>query len=166
MFINNEGTMIYLLNLINNQMKNVVLTKENISFHQKLTCAQIHPQGECIAFGTTSGRILLWYNYVNGSLNEGKVSYLHWHSLSVLSLSFSMDGSYLLSGGYECVLVKWNYKKSEPTFRPRLSGPIIHLRTSNDQTFYVSTHSDNCNFNSFLFLSNEIFPCSDSFHWK
>ncbi|CAM2701512.1 unnamed protein product [Rotaria socialis] len=51
--------------------------------------------------------------------------------------------SYLLSGGHECVLVKWFYRKSEPTFRPRLGSPIIHITSSNDQTFYVSTHSDN-----------------------
>lgn len=94
------------------------------------------------------------YNYSIGSLNEGKVSYLHWHSLPVLSLSFSLDGSYLLSGGYECVLVKWLYKKSEPTFRPRLSGSIVHLTTSNDQTFYVTTHSDNCK-KRFIFFSKK-----------
>lgn len=60
-FINVDGTIIYLLNLSNNQMKSVVLTKENLSFHHKLTCGQIHPGEECIAFGTASGRILLWY---------------------------------------------------------------------------------------------------------
>ncbi|CAF5049173.1 unnamed protein product, partial [Rotaria sp. Silwood1] len=33
--------------------------------------------------------------------------------------------------------------KSEPTFRPRLGAPIIHVTSSNDQTFYACTHSDN-----------------------
>ncbi len=101
------------------------------------------------------------YNY----LKETTISYLHWHSLPVLCLSFSFDGSYLLSGGYECVLVKWIYKKSEPTFRPRLGSPIIHLTSSNDQTFYVSTHSDNGNWiiNSLFFY---FFKLSSSFHWK
>ena len=59
------------------------------------------------------------------------------------------SGSYLLSGGHECVLVKWLYRKSEPTFRPRLGAPIIHLISSNDQTFYACTHSDNCMFQEF-----------------
>ena len=77
-----------------------------------------------------------------------------WHSLSMVddplvsrvSLTMISDirlGSYLLSGGHECVLVKWLYRTSEPTFRPRLGAPILHLTSSNDQTFYVSTHSDN-----------------------
>ena len=121
-------------------------TRQNLLYHDKITCAQIHPHGECIALGTQSGRIALWYNFLNSTNKELRISYLHWHSLPVLCLSFSYDGSYLLSGGHECVLVKWLYKKSEPTFRPRLGAPIIHVTSSNDQTFYASTHSDNCIF--------------------
>ncbi len=83
------------------------------------------------------------YNFLNSATKEPTISYLHWHSLPVICLSFSFDGSYLLSGGHECVLVKWLYRKSEPTFRPRLGAPIIHVTSSNDQTFYVCTHSDN-----------------------
>jgi NET1-associated nuclear protein 1 (U3 small nucleolar RNA-associated protein 17) len=59
-------------------------------------------------------------------------------------------GSYLLSGGHECVLVKWLYRTSEPTFRPRLSAPLIHLASSNDQTFYTCTHSDNSKLTTFF----------------
>ncbi len=59
-FINPEGTIIYLLNLINNQIKNFQITKQNLSYHDKITCAQIHPKQECIALGTQSGRIALW----------------------------------------------------------------------------------------------------------
>ncbi|CAF3068518.1 unnamed protein product [Rotaria socialis] len=142
-FINVDGTIIYLLNLINNQIKSLPITKKNLSYHDKVTCAQIHPNQECVALGTQSGRIALWYNFVNSTTKETTVSYLHWHSLPVICLTFSFDGSYLLSGGHECVLVKWFYRKSEPTFRPRLGSPIIHITSSNDQTFYVSTHSDN-----------------------
>ncbi|CAF3504696.1 unnamed protein product [Rotaria sp. Silwood1] len=142
-FINVDGTIIYILNLINNQIKNILITKKNLSYHDKITCAQIHPNEESIALGTQSGRIALWYNFINSTNKEPTVSYLHWHSLPVLCLAFSVDGSYLLSGGHECVLVKWLYRKSEPTFRPRLGAPIIHVTSSSDQTFYVSTHSDN-----------------------
>ncbi len=142
-FINADGTIIYLLNIKSNQMKNVPITKQNLSYHDKITCLQIHPTEESIALGTQSGRIALWYNFLNSSTKDPTISYLHWHSLPVLCLSFSFDGSYLLSGGNECVLVKWLYRKSEPTFLPRLGAPIIHLNSSNDQTFYVTTHSDN-----------------------
>lgn len=83
---------------------------------------------------------------------EVQTSYLHWHSLSVNCLNFSSDGSYLLSGGNECVLVKWILNKNEPTFLPRLGSSIIYLNSSQDQTFYVSTHLDNCIF--ILFSKN------------
>ncbi len=59
-FINIDGTIIYLLNLLNNQIKNLIITKQNLSYHDKITCAQIHPNEECIALGTQSGRIALW----------------------------------------------------------------------------------------------------------
>ncbi|CAF1251334.1 unnamed protein product [Rotaria sordida] len=127
-FINADGTIIYILNIKTNQLKTHAITKQNLSYHDKITCSQIHPNEECLALGTQS---------------ESTVSYLHWHSLPVLCLSFSTDGSYLLSGGHECVLVKWLFRKSEPTFRPRLGAPIIYVTSSNDQTFYVCTHSDN-----------------------
>ncbi|CAF0845741.1 unnamed protein product [Adineta steineri] len=142
-FVNVDGTIIYLLNLLNNQLKPYPITKQNLSFHEKIICSQIHPTEECIALGTQSGRIALWYNYLNSTTKEPTISYLHWHSLPVLCLGFSFDGSYLLSGGHECVLVKWLYRKSEPTFLPRLGAPIIHVNASNDQTFYACTHSDN-----------------------
>jgi len=84
-----------------------------------------------------------------------------------MCLSFSFDGSYLLSGGHECVLVKWLFRKSEPTFRPRLGAPIIHVTSSNDQTFYVCTHSDNSMSKTNLFEKEiSLFFVSSSFNWK
>ncbi|CAF1215594.1 unnamed protein product [Adineta ricciae] len=143
LFINSEGSTIYLLNLLNLQIKTYSITKQNLSYHEKVTCARIHPTEECLALGTQSGRIVLWYNYLNSSNKEPTISYLHWHSLPVICLTFSFDGSYLFSAGHECVLVKWLYRKSEPTFCPRLGASILHVNSSNDQTFYVTTHSDN-----------------------
>ncbi|CAF4559291.1 unnamed protein product, partial [Rotaria sp. Silwood2] len=47
-FINIDGTIINLLNILNNQIKNFVYKKQNLSFHEKITCAQIHPNEECL----------------------------------------------------------------------------------------------------------------------
>ncbi len=44
-------------------MKNLQITKKNLTFHEKITCAQIHPTEECIALGTQSGRIILWFEH-------------------------------------------------------------------------------------------------------
>ncbi|CAF5005095.1 unnamed protein product [Rotaria sp. Silwood1] len=90
-FINADGTIIYILNIKTNQLKTHAIIKQNLSYHDKITCSQIHPNEECLAIGTQSGRIAL----------------------------------------------------CEPTFRPRLGAPIIHVTSSNDQTFYACTHSDN-----------------------
>lgn len=73
-------------------------------------------------------------------------SILHWHSLPVISLKFTPEGSFLLSGGHECVLVKWFYKTGQKDFRPRLGSPIADIFSSADNTIYVTRHLDNCMF--------------------
>lgn len=138
----------------------------------------MHPTEDCIAVGTSSGKIILWYNYLshlnteislnddemedesneNGlnvrqalkkknllKLNDNKPTktVLHWHSLPVLSLAFSPEGSYLLSGGHECVMVKWLFKTGQNYFKPRLGAPIDYITSSSDNTLYATRHLDN-----------------------
>jgi NET1-associated nuclear protein 1 (U3 small nucleolar RNA-associated protein 17) len=122
----------------------------------------LHPNEDCIATGTTNGKIILWYNYLaaltnptdamddnNNSSNRKQklikptTSILHWHSLPVLSLWFTIEGSYLLSGGYECVLVKWLFKTGQKDFKPRLAAPIKEICSSKDNSLYVTRHLDN-----------------------
>lgn len=50
-------------------MKTIGISKQNLSYHQKIVCAQIHPDEECFALGTQSGRIALRF--------EGKRSLFH-----------------------------------------------------------------------------------------
>lgn len=123
----------------------------------ELTCLAMHPNEDCIATGTTNGKIILWYNYLqalsaNNDENNNKLnakslkptmSVLHWHSLPVLSLCFTTEGSFLLSGGHECVLVKWMYKSGQKDFRPRLGAPLNEICCSNDNTLIASRHLDN-----------------------
>ena len=79
---------------------------------------------------------------------KAKSSWVHWHALSVLSLSFTPDGTFLLSGGHESVLVKWPHggygNSSEREFLPRLGAPISQITTSEDNSVYVTSHLDNC----------------------
>lgn len=64
---------------------------------------------------------------------------LHWHAHAVGDLSFSTDGTYLLSGGEEAVLVLWQLPKETKHFRPRLGAPIVGVACSHgDGTFAVS----------------------------
>lgn len=65
-------------------------------------------------------------------LNNG-----HWYTHSLLT------GSYLLSGGHECVLVKWQYNSHHRELLPRMGAPIRFLACSPDNTTYATAHTDN-----------------------
>jgi NET1-associated nuclear protein 1 (U3 small nucleolar RNA-associated protein 17) len=150
--------------LIVNQFKsNSHLKRFNAKM--ELTCIAMHPSEDCIATGTSSGKIILWYNYLqttstspvgvitNGTNDENNnnngfaakptMSILHWHALSVLSLCFTNEGSFLLSGGHECVLVKWMFKTGQKDFKPRLGAPLSEIACSQDNTIMATRHSDN-----------------------
>ena len=99
-----------------------------------------------MATGTKTGKIIVWYNYLE-SMNDANIkptmNILHWHALAVLSLCFSTEGSYLLSGGHECVLVKWMFRSGQKDFKPRLGAPLDEIACSKDNTIYAVRHIDN-----------------------
>ena len=116
----------------------------------ELTCLTLHPNQDCVATGTISGKIIVWYNYLKRLEldNEDKSpkptkSVLHWHSLPVLAVFFTCEGTILLSGGHECVLVKWLFKSGQKDFKPRLGSPIDNILASSDNSLYITKHQDN-----------------------
>ncbi|XP_013389673.1 WD repeat-containing protein 75-like [Lingula anatina] len=120
------------------------LTKHHIvdvDQYLKLSCVACHPTEYCVATGASNGKILLWWNFLSSSNVVKTVN--HWHSLPVGGLCFTAEGSYFLSGGHECVLVKWQYNSHHKDFRPRLGAPIDHVICSHDNTLYATCHSDN-----------------------
>ena len=52
---------------------------------------------------------------------------MHWHSGSVMSLASNVDGSMLLSGGHEGVLVLWSITDGQKKFIPRLGSEICEI---------------------------------------
>ena len=48
---------------------------------------------------------------------------VHWHASAVGCLTFSPDGTYLLSGGREGVLVQWQVETGAQNFVPRCEQP-------------------------------------------
>jgi NET1-associated nuclear protein 1 (U3 small nucleolar RNA-associated protein 17) len=131
--------------------------QQRFSAKLELTCLATHPNEDCIATGTNTGKIILWYNYLSSANNahaKPTQSILHWHSLEVLSLCFTSEGSHLLSGGHECVLVKWLYKASgQKDFKPRLGAPLGEIVCSTDNTLYAIRHLDNCIYSLLLVRS-------------
>lgn len=95
-----------------------------------VTSLAIDPAGEQLALGFASGVI----NVVTISDLQGRL--LKWHIDSVLSLCFTQDGSYLLSGGWEKVLSFWQLSTNMQQFLPRLNGVIIDCQSVGNDKYY------------------------------
>ncbi|EGG08781.1 uncharacterized protein MELLADRAFT_115877 [Melampsora larici-populina 98AG31] len=99
------------------------------------------------ATGSITGRIALWHalseaqwaTFIRKATQSPSAilpcptSISHWHAHAVADLAFTRNGSYLISGGEEAVLVLWKLEDFEgighdsKTFLPRLKSPIINL---------------------------------------
>jgi len=112
---------------------------------QMIMCIACHPSEYCIATGVKGGQIYLWRNFTVSGIDP-LCTELHWHALDVHSLAFSVEGSYLLSGGHECVLAKWmtdSASKTPADTLPRLGSQIINISCSIDNRFYAVCYADN-----------------------
>ncbi|CAG5865904.1 WD repeat-containing protein 75 [Menidia menidia] len=106
------------------------------------TCVTCHPKDDCIATGHEDGKIRLWRNF--NHKKEYTYSTLHWHHTTVSSLVFTPEGTNLLSGGVESVLVQWRYnQESQRDFLPRLGAAITYIAVSPDGALFCTSHSDN-----------------------
>ncbi|XP_069554886.1 WD repeat-containing protein 75 [Brachyistius frenatus] len=106
------------------------------------TCLSCHPKDDCIATGHEDGKIRLWRNF--NHKKEYTYSTLHWHHSAVSALCFTPEGTNLLSGGVESVLVQWRYnQESQRDFLPRLGAAITHIAVSPDGVLFCTSHSDN-----------------------
>lgn len=77
---------------------------------------------------------------------------LHWHALPVLALCYTLEGAFLLSGGFENVLVRWHHSTMGASagsdgprrdFKPRLGAPLASIVCSPDASKYATAHIDN-----------------------
>ncbi|CAH0715585.1 unnamed protein product, partial [Brenthis ino] len=94
----------------------------------RILAVAAHHKESSIAITDTIGRVTV----IKGNLYNYKSiarEVLHWHFLPPMALCFSVQGSYLISGGMEKVLVKWTLghlanRPNEKAFIPRLPGMI------------------------------------------
>ncbi|KAJ8282656.1 hypothetical protein COCON_G00051750 [Conger conger] len=105
------------------------------------TCVSCHPKDDCIATGHLDGKIRLWRNF--NQKKEYTYSTQHWHHNAVSALSFTPEGTNLLSGGIEAVLVLWHYGAESRDLLPRLGSAIEHISVSPDGTLFCTSHRDN-----------------------
>ncbi|XP_050196006.1 WD repeat-containing protein 75 [Myiozetetes cayanensis] len=108
----------------------------------QFSCVACHPKEDCIATGHADGKIRLWRNFHHKK--EYTYSTLHWHHDIVMDVAFSMEGTRLLSGGVESVLVQWHNESScQKDFLPRLGSPIEYISMSSDGALCCTLHTDN-----------------------
>ena len=72
---------------------------------------------------------------------------VHWHSTSVSDTIFSLEGSYMWSGGWESTLVQWSLNNTDQKdFVSRLGAAIVRLSMSYDGHVLAVSHSDSGKF--------------------
>lgn len=105
------------------------------------TCIACHPHDECLATGSSDGRIIIWKRFLR---NRNVIKSInHWHALPVMDLSYSVEGTRLYSGGHECTLVIWQLNQHTRDFLPRIGAPIKSLSVSPDNQYVIASLADN-----------------------
>ncbi|KAG0623323.1 hypothetical protein M758_3G165500 [Ceratodon purpureus] len=80
---------------------------------------------------------------VRGKDDAASCTTYHWHAREVKSLTFTMDGVYLLSGGLEGVLVVWQMETGKRTYLPRLGGALFYIAPSLHPALFAIACMDN-----------------------
>lgn len=142
-----------------------------------MQCVAIDAREERIAAGDISGRIHMWNAFgpavaAAAGANSGSVNNhpgqagrkkdirdadlaketLHWHAAAVNCLTFSADGTYLLSGGREAVLVSSSHEP--PQAIEALFRTFTRLARSKDKC--VPCLRSPCAHESFLILEHDL----------
>ncbi|KAI8074211.1 uncharacterized protein B0P05DRAFT_473135 [Gilbertella persicaria] len=110
-------------------------------FVEQVTVLKFHPFKPMLSVGDRSGKITHLTNYP--SEKDLIRSVIHWHHMPVRCLTFMADGSYLLSGGEESVLVIWQLETGYKQFLPRLGGGIASIAITPNHRFYCVGLDDN-----------------------
>ncbi|KAF3939151.1 hypothetical protein ABW19_dt0205841 [Dactylella cylindrospora] len=122
---------------------NKILTIDAIARYKK-TGSTI--QGD-VAVGDNTGQIFIYHDILNpfgptAAQNVVK-SKLHWHRTGVGSIKYSKDGTYLISGGKETVLVLWQLTTSHQQHLPNLGAGIKLITLSPSGSEYALILADN-----------------------
>ncbi|KAJ7546518.1 hypothetical protein O6H91_08G042600 [Diphasiastrum complanatum] len=80
---------------------------------------------------------------VRGQDDASSCTTYHWHAHAIRSLTFTADGTHLLSGGMEAVLVIWQLDSGKREFLPRLGAPLLHIASSPDPSLFAVCCEDN-----------------------
>lgn len=127
----NGTTDLYIQNLQQFHICNILKSLNTF----RITAVAAHHKENMVAIGDAMGRVTILRGNLYNKKGLGQ-EILHWHYLPPLDLCFSLQGSYLYSGGIEKVLVKWTAgnltnKANEKNFIPRLPGNVRYIVVNN-----------------------------------
>jgi WD40 repeat protein len=101
--------------------------------------------------GDERGHVVVWHVLGDRIPSQPVRTSLHWHAHPVRCLAASQDGTTLLSGGREGVLVFWQLVNGQRTFLPRLGAPIEHICISpNGQRIAVALNDNVVRFINYI----------------
>ncbi|XP_063233098.1 WD repeat-containing protein 75 [Bacillus rossius redtenbacheri] len=132
-----SSVLLYIFNLQRNEDH-----RERLGGDRVFTCVACHPREYTVAAGDNTGRVLLY----QGCLRAPKCvcTVYHWHSLPVVAVAFTHEGSVFFSGGEERVLVKWPVASpQEKTFVPRMADTICHIAVAPQNSAIAVSLGDN-----------------------
>ncbi|KAK6344914.1 hypothetical protein TWF718_006866 [Orbilia javanica] len=116
-----------------------IMSMDAITRHKKSGAIQ----GD-VAVGDNTGQIFIYHDILNSTSSTKIVkSKLHWHRTGVGSIKYSKDGTYLISGGRETVLVLWQLSTSSRQTLPNLGADIKNITLSPTGSTYALTLADN-----------------------
>lgn len=126
-FVDTHNHQLYLLSL--DPTFETVLDQYTIPYVHKtpITTMAISndPETPYVALGSSSGIIQLIFVNVQQKTSTQRI--LKWHINQPLTLNFTPDNEYLISGGSEKVLVFWNVISEKQQFLPRMNGSIVDV---------------------------------------
>ncbi|KAL2180241.1 WD40-repeat-containing domain protein [Thermothelomyces heterothallicus CBS 202.75] len=112
----------------------------------------IEIQSVDLVIGGARGGIYVYHDILSKLPGEGSASSkagliqprkYHWHRRAVHSVKWSEDGNYLISGGYETVLVLWQVDTGRLDFLPHLLASIENIVVSPRGSSYAVHLDDN-----------------------
>ncbi|KAF3907471.1 hypothetical protein AA313_de0200071 [Arthrobotrys entomopaga] len=103
-------------------------------------------QGD-VAVGDNTGQIFIYHDILSPNAPTAAhnvvKSKLHWHRTGVGALKYSQDGTYLISGGRETVLVLWQLSTNSRQTLPNLGAGIKNITLSPSGSSYALILADN-----------------------
>ncbi|KAJ3022229.1 UNVERIFIED_CONTAM: WD repeat-containing protein 75 [Siphonaria sp. JEL0065] len=116
------------------EAKRINLPKKQQIHNQRITALVAHPTTTLLSVGLSTGEILLYHNPFH---TNPPVQILHWHAHPVTALTFMNDGTTLLSGGLESVLVMWQIDLLSKKTLPRIASgnALLSVSVSSDDAY-------------------------------